>query len=145
MSRELGGDLPDDLYDALRSGGAGTASGTAIVVLTVDADGWAHPALLSFNEVMARDRGTVRTITYAESRTTGNMRANGKVTLIFVDDRMTYYVKGAANEVPSGPLGQPAHVVTMDVKVRTVLSDSAGPDEGGAAITSGITFEDRTL
>ena len=145
MSRELGGDLPDDLYDALRSGGAGTASGTAIVVLTVDADGWAHPALLSFGEVAARDRGTIRTTTYAESHTTGNMRANGKVTLVFVDDRMTYYVKGAATEVPSGPDARPANVVTMDVKIRTVLSDSAGPDEGGAAITSGITFDNRAL
>ena len=145
MSRELGGGLPDDLYDALRSGGAGTASGTAIVVLTVDADGWAHPALLSFAEVAARDRGTIRTTTYAESRTTGNMRANGKVTLIFVDDRMTYYVKGAAIEVASGRAGRPAQFVTMDVKVRSVLSDAAGPDEGGAAITSGITFDNRAL
>ena len=145
MSRELGGDLPDDLYDALRDGGAGTASGTAIVVLTVDPDGWAHPALLSFGEVTARDRGTIRTTTYAESRTTGNMRANGRVTLVFVDDRMTYYVKGAAAEVPSERAGRPAQLVTMDVKVRTVLSDSAGPEEGGAAITSGITFDNRAL
>ena len=145
MSRELGDRLPDDLYDALRSGGVGIASGTAIVVLTIDANEWPHPALLSFGEVSAHDRRTIRTTTYAESHTTGNMRANGIVTLIFVDARMTYYVKGVATEVPSEREGRPADFVTMDVTVRHVLSDAAGPDEGGATITSGITFDNRAL
>ena len=142
MSKELGNELPDDLYDALRIEGASERSGTAIVVSTVDDGGWAHPALLSYAEVTARGRSTLRTVTYADSHTTANMRANGKITLIFVDDRMTYYVKGTATEVPSGT-GTPAQLATMDVKVHSVLADSAGPDEGGATITSGITFGNR--
>lgn len=147
MSRELGSELPDDLYDALRRGDAGGRAGTAIVLTTVDADGWAHPALLSFREVGARDRSTIRLITYAESRTTANMRANGKVTLIFVDEHMTYYVKGTAAETaPEGPEGTGGLGATaaMDVRVHSVLADSAGADEGGATITSGIVFEGRT-
>ena len=142
MSIELGNELPDDLYGALSAGAAGAASGTAIVVSTIDAEGWAHPALLSAGEVTARDRHTLRTVTYADSRTTANMRANGKVTLIFVDERMTYYVKGTAVETPS-PSGTSADCATMDVTVHQVLADSAGPGEGGARITSGITFADR--
>ena len=143
MSTELGSELPDDLYRALSAGAAGPAAGTAIVVSTSDAEGWAHPALLSSGEVTARDRRTLRTLTYADSRTTGNMRANGKVTLIFVDERMTYYVKGTAAEAPS-PTGTPAGFATMNVTVHQVLADAAGPNEGGATITSGITFAGRT-
>ena len=142
MSTELGSELPDDLYEALRNDGASVRSGTAVVVATVDAEGWAHPALLSYAEVSARGRTTLRTVTYADSHTTANMRANGKITLIFVDDRMTYYVKGTATEVASGT-GTPAQLATMDVEVHSVLADAAGPDEGGATITSGITFSDR--
>ncbi|MCH8848798.1 MAG: pyridoxamine 5'-phosphate oxidase family protein [Chloroflexi bacterium] len=139
MSKELGNELPDDLYRALSAGAAGAAAGTAIVVSTIDAEGWAHPALLSAGEVSARDRHTLRTVTYADSRTTANMRANGKVTLIFVDERMTYYVKGTAAEAPS-PAGTPEGFATMDVTVHQVLADAAGPSEGSATITSGITF-----
>ena len=142
MSTELGNELPDDLYDALSGGAAGVASGTAIVVSTVDAEGWAHPALLSAGEVTASDRRTLRTVTYADSHTTANMRANGKVTLIFVDERMTYYVKGTAAEGPSRP-DTPTGFAAMDVTVHKVFADSAGPDEGGATITSGITFVNR--
>ncbi len=143
MSTELGNELPDDLYRALSAGTAGAASGTAIVVSTIDAGGWAHPALLSPGEVSALDRRTLRTLTYADSRTTGTMRANGKVTLIFVDERMTYYVKGTAAEAPS-PGGTPAGFATMDVSVHQILADAAGAGEGGATITSGITFANRT-
>ena len=142
MSTELGNELPDDLYRALSAEATGTATGTAIVVSTIDGEGWAHPALLSAGEVRARDRRTLRTVTYADSRTTANMRANGKVTLIFVDDRMTYYVKGTAAQVPPGD-GTPEGFAAMDVTVHHVLADSAGPGEGGATITSGITFANR--
>ena len=142
MSTELGNELPDDLYRALSAEAVGTASGTAIVVSTIDGEGWAHPALLSSGEVTARDRHTLRTVTYADSRTTANMRANGKVTLIFVDERMTYYVKGMAAEGPSRP-DTPTGFATMDVTVHRVFADSAGPGEGGATITSGITFANR--
>ena len=149
MSTELGSELPDDLYRALSAGAADAAGGTAIVVSTIDAEGWAHPALLSAGEVTARDRRTLRTLTYADSRTTANMRANGKVTLIFVDDHMTYYVKGTAAEVPSHArtpegAGTPAAFATMDVSVHQVLADAAGAGEGNATITSGITFANRT-
>ena len=143
MSKELGNELPDDLFNAIRSGVAGARSGAAVVVSTVDAEGWAHPALLSYAEVTASGRSSLRTVTYADSRTTANMRANGKITLIFVDDRMAYYVKGSATEV-SSRTDTPAGFATMDVTVHAVLADAPGPGEGGAAITSGITFRGRS-
>ena len=70
MSRALGNELPDDLFHALWSEDAGRQTGKVIVVSTVDAEGWAHPALLSYREVGARDRTSLRVVTYAESRTT---------------------------------------------------------------------------
>ena len=143
MSRVLGNELPDDLFHALSSEDVSQQTGEVILVSTVDAEGWAHPALLSYREVGARDRTTLRVVTYAESRTTDNMRANGKLTLIFIDERMTYYVKGTAKEVPSRRTGTPSQFATMDVAVHEVLADSAGADEGGAAIATGITFHNR--
>ena len=143
MSRELGNELPEDLFQALWSEDVSRQAGKVIVVSTVDAEGWAHPALLSYGEVGARDRSTLRVVTYAESRTTKNMRTNGKLTLIFIDERMTYYVKGTAKEVPSRRAGTPPQFATLDVAVHEVLADSAGADEGGAAIATGITFDNR--
>ena len=143
MSRVLGNELPDDLFHALGTEDAGQPTGKVVLVSTVDAEGWAHPALLSYREVSARDRSTLRVVMYAESRTTTNMRTNGKLTLIFIDERMTYYVKGTAKEVPSRRTGTPPQFATMDVAVHEVLADSAGADEGGAAIATGITFHNR--
>lgn len=140
MSDDVGKELPDDLFDALWSEDVSAERGRAILILTADANGWPHPALLSFREVAARDRGTIRVVTYAGSTTTRNMRENGKITLAFVDERMTYYVKGAAKEIPSHLAGTPPQLATFDARIAQILRDFAGADEAGAYVTSGITF-----
>ena len=138
MSDEIGNELPDDLFQALSD--PGSQAGRAILATTVDAQGFAHPALLSYREVGARDRGTLRIVTYEGTRTTANLRENGRTTLIFVDERMMYYVKGTAAEVRSAR-GAPSFA-TMDVTVQQVLADAVGAGEAGSYITSGITFHD---
>ncbi len=140
MSDDVGKELPDDLFDALWNEDVSAERGRAILILTADANGWPHPALLSFREVAARDRNTIRVATYAGSTTTRNMRENGKITLAFVDERMTYYVKGAAKEIPAHLAGAPPGLATLDVKITQILRDFAGADEAGAYITSGVTF-----
>ena len=140
MSVDIGNQLPDDLFHALWSETLDEQAGKAIVISTIDAEGWSHPALLSYREVGARDRGTLRVVTHEGSSTTANMRANGKLTLAFVDERMTYYVKGTAKEVPRHRIGAPAHYATMDVSIREILRDFVGSDEAGTLLTSGITF-----
>ena len=59
--------------------------GEAIVVCTVDADGWPHPAMLSYFEVAALDPRTLRLAVYNDSRTCANMRERGAATLILAD------------------------------------------------------------
>jgi hypothetical protein len=140
MSEDRGNELPDDLFDTLYSAEPKSQGGTAIVVSTVDAEGWSHPALLSFREIGARDRKTIYVVTLNGTRTTANMRENGKITLIFIDSTMAYYVKGTAKEIPPARAGHSNNFSTMDVSITSVLADFPGEGEEGARITSGITF-----
>ncbi len=140
MSEDLGSELPDDLFDALYTTDPEEQAGTAIVVATVDPEGWSHPALLSFQEVGARDRKTIRVVTFNGTRTTANLRENGKLTLIFVNESMVYYVKGTAKEIPAARAGHSPNFATMDMTITQVLADFPGEGEEEARITSGITF-----
>ena len=141
MSVDLGNRLPDDLYSQLSEVEPSELGGKAIPICTVDEDGYAHPALLSYGEVGARDRSTIRVITFEGTKTTSNLRKNGKLTLLFIDETMTYYVKGTAREVPAQRAGGgPGHAY-MDIAVTHVLSDAPGAGEEGARITSGVMFK----
>ncbi|MEK9658725.1 MAG: pyridoxamine 5'-phosphate oxidase family protein [Chloroflexota bacterium] len=140
MSQELGPQLPGDLYRILADEPPETQRGRAITLLTVDPAGYAHPALLSYREVGARDAQTLRLVVYAGSNTTGNLRANGHATLAFVDERFVYYVKGTATEIPAHRAGADAHFATFDIGVQSVLADAPRADEAGAHLVSGITF-----
>ena len=70
MSTRVGEALPDDLFDALSGSDLRGVADRVVVVSTVDDRGIPHPALLSYFEVVAVDRRTIRLATYAESRTT---------------------------------------------------------------------------
>jgi hypothetical protein len=135
MSRLVGEELPARLFDALRRPSSRTSE--AIVLLTVDELGWAHPALLSYGEVSARDRKTIQLDTYGNSRTTANLERDGRVTLVIVNPDMVYHVKGRAASTDRS--GSEAVVTTL-VDVRQVLEDAPATAEGPASITSGISF-----
>ena len=136
MSDDIGNRLPDDLFNILRNEDVTLEQGRAILVNTIDGNGWPHSALLSYREVFAFDQTNILMVTYADSTTTRNMRANGKVTLNFVDERMSYYVKGSARENPAAPDG----FAGMYVSVVSVLRDFTESDEAGAYITTGMRF-----
>jgi len=141
MSIDLGKQLPDDLFHELSDVDPSDQGGKAIPILSVDADGWAHPALLSYGEVGARDRSTLRVITFEGTKTTENLRRNGLLTLLFIDETQTYYVKGKTKEIPAARVGGgPGHAY-MDMAIAHVLSDAPGAGEEGAQITSGIMFK----
>ena len=140
MSDDIGTELPPDLFNALWYEDVTVEHGRAILIVTADENGWPHPALLSFREVGARDPNTIRVVTYNGSTTTRNMRENGKLTIVFVDERFTYYVKGTAREIPPHLTGAGEYFATMDVKITQILKDFTGSDEEGAYIISGITF-----
>lgn len=141
MSINLGTRLPDDLFKEVWEVDPSEQNGKVIPICSVDAAGWAHPALLSYGEVGARDRHTLRVATFEGTQTTKNLRENGRLTILFIDDTMIYYVKGSAKEIPSERVDGPKGIVYLDITITHVLSDAPGPGEEGAQITSGIMFK----
>ena len=94
MSRFVGDGLPDSLVAALGVDQAIARADRAIVICTIDEHGWGHPAMVSSLELVARDARNVRFALHAGSRSTRNLRANGRLTLIVVDAGSLYYIKG---------------------------------------------------
>ena len=135
MSRPLGAALPERLQRALAS--SADRATEAIVLLTVDEAGWAHPALLSYREVSSQGVDALRLETYAGSRTTANLQRDGHVTLAFVNSEMVFYVKG---KVSSFVRQEERPFAVTTVEVVQVLEDAPSDSEEPAVITSGIRF-----
>ena len=96
MSTFIGDALPDTLTHRLSTDQALERSDRAIVICSVDEHGWPHPAMLSRLEFVALDHRNIRLSLHTRSRTTRNLRANGRLTVIVVDEDAVYYVKGDA-------------------------------------------------
>lgn len=140
MSRKLGSALPADLLTRLSGKNLEPVASKVIQIVTVDAGGWAHPALLSYFEVVAKDAARIRLATYANSTTSGNMRRNGKVTLVVVDERVAYYVKGQAVELAPA-LRTTDWNAAFECRVTEVTADEVNEEyEPGAYVASGITY-----
>ena len=77
MSKLVGDELPNDLYQRLLGNDLEQSAEKVILLATVDESGWPHLAMLSYFEVVAKDQRNLRLATYNRSRTTRNMRANG--------------------------------------------------------------------
>ncbi len=141
MSRSLGKELPADLYRRLEGNDLESCGEKAIAICTVDARGWPHPAMLSYFEVIARDRRNLRLAIGKDSTTTKNMRRNGKLTLLVIDERVAYYIKGHVQELKPAMDSAP-HNSKLGMEVEEVLADEADQQsEAGAYVTSGITYK----
>ena len=99
MSVRLEPILPARLFDLLNGENLSWKLDKVVVLVTVDAKGWPYTAILSYLEVIAPDRGNIRLAPWNNSTTTGNIRRNGKVTLLVVDDSLAYYIQGTATEL----------------------------------------------
>lgn len=140
MSRLVGQELPPQVLEQLSGRDLWGCFGRVIPVVTVDAAGFPHPALLSFGEVVALDARRIGLATYADSTTTNNMRRNGRLTLLLVEPEGTYYIKGTVRERPGGLPAFP-DLAHLEMRVEQVLEDAARSEvEGEARITSGIRF-----
>jgi len=136
--------LTDDLYARLSGDAAESFARLAIVVCTVDADGWPHPAMLSYFELAAIDARNIQLAVYNDSRTCDNMRTRGAATLIVVDEGLTCYVRGRVTEVAPAMSSAPFNA-RLNLRVDQVVFDEPPPDlEPGAFVTSGITYRPRS-
>jgi len=141
MSKLIGDQLPDDLYQRLLGNDLEQSGEKVILLATVDDGGWPHLAMLSYFEVIAKDRRNLRLATYKGSRTTRNMQANGKATVSIVDERSAYYVKGNVEEIAREMECSPQNS-KLNLRVEQVLADAANEEfEPGAYVASGVTYK----
>jgi len=140
VSRIVGSELPPDLMERLSGRNLEALATKVVQMFTVDAAGWAHPALLSYFELVASDPAHIRCATYATSSTSGNLRRSGKVTFVIIDERLAYYVKAQAIEI--APSMQTTDWnAAFDCRIEQVLADEVNEEyEPGAYVASGVTY-----
>ena len=145
MAKLIGQELPDDLYARLRGEDLETCGEKVILISTVDEQGYPHPAMLSYFEVIAKDRRNVRLAPYKNSGTTSNMRRNGRLTISIIDERVAYYIKGRVEELRREMKCSP-HISKLNLCVEQVLADQVNEElEPGAYVASGVTYRNPNL
>lgn len=135
MSKLLGKELTEELFNRLKGDDITSKTGKAIVIVTVDENGWAHPAMLSYYEVVAKDRSRIDLAIGKTSTTAKNLRRTGKITLMATDSGMNYYLKGNGCEVRES-MEEVPFMSLFRVELEQLLEDQ----EPDAVITSGVTF-----
>jgi hypothetical protein len=145
LTRFVSNELPDDLYRRLTGNDLEACAEKVILICTVDANGWPHPAMLSYFEVIAKDRRNIRLATYKNSTTTKNMRRNGKLTVLVIDERVAYYIKGQVEQLSEAMNSSP-HNSKLNLRVEQVLADEADQSrERGTYVAGGITYKNPNL
>jgi hypothetical protein len=134
MSRFVGDALPAALATALGVDQAVGRADRAVLMCTVDEHGWPHPAMVSSLELVARDARNVRLALDAGSRSTRNLRDNGRLTLIVVEDATAYYIKGDVLERSASLAAAPAQAA-FNLRVDSVLEDQPREHEGATLIS----------
>ena len=135
MSQPLGKGLNEELFNRLNGEDVTSKAGKAIILVTVDDKGWAHPAMLSYYEVVAKSPTRIDLAIAKTSTTARNLKRTGKITLLITDNGMNYYLKGDAREVRESMAAIP-FMSLFSVKIDQLLEDQ----EPDAVITSGVTF-----
>ena len=144
MSVRLKPELPDELFSLMNGGQLDQHLNQVILLITLDEGGWPYGAMLSYLEVIARDRRTLRLAPWTNSTTTGNLRRNGKAALLVIEAGLAYYVQGTAAELEREMAGFPG-MAKIEIRIESILQDNALDYEGAARITSGIRFENPDL
>ena len=135
MSQVIGKELTQVLFDRLSGREIESHEGKIIPIFTTDEQGWAHPALLSYYEIVAKNPSTLDMALWKDSSTAHNLRRTGKVTLMIVDQAINYYLKGSVCELQHEMAGA-APVSRFRVTLEQVIEDQ----EPNAEITTGLTY-----
>ena len=144
MSVRLGPVLPDDLFRLMGGEHLEENLNKVVLLITVDEKGWPYAAILSYLEVIAPDRNTIRLAPWSNSTTTANLRRNAKATLVVIEEDLAYYIQGSAAELHREMEGFPG-MAKIHVKIESILQDKALDYEGSARITTGVRFENPQM
>ncbi|HXF75886.1 MAG TPA: hypothetical protein VNN13_07315 [Methylomirabilota bacterium] len=139
MSRLLGKELTEGLWERLNGSQIELYEGKIIPIFTIDEAGWAHPALLSYYEIVAQNRSVLDLALWKESSTANNLRRAGKVTLVITDHGVNFYLKASARELEREMAGAPP-VSRFRVTLDQVIEDQ----EPNAEILTGMTYRRMT-
>jgi len=139
MSQLLGKALTPALLERLGGMQIEAHEGKIIPILTLDEEGWPHPALLSYYEIVAKDPTTLETAVWKNSSTANNLRRAGKITLMVTDQGVNYYLKGSVRELEYEMTGA-APVSRFRITLEQVIEDQ----EANAQITTGLTYKRLT-
>ena len=133
MSRLVGKEMPDELF-ALMSGKA-VEAGKVFIMATMDEKGWAHPAMGSYYELVAKSPGRIHLAVGKNSTTERNLVRTGALTLVVTDHGMNFYLKGDARRTQEQLANTP--FALFQVELHTVLEDQ----ESGVTIVTGVRYE----
>jgi hypothetical protein len=135
MSRILGNELTEALFDRLSGAAVAAHEGKIIPIVTLDEEGWPHPALLSYYEIVAKSLARLEIAIWKDSSTANNLRQVPKIALMITDHGVNFYIKGTVTELENAMNGAP-QVSRFQISVRQLLEDQ----EANALITSGMTY-----
>ncbi len=135
MSQVLGKELPAALLQRLSGAEVALHEGKIIPIFTIDESGWAHPALLSYYEIVAKQASSLDMALWKDSSTAKNLRRGGRVTLMVSDKGVNYYLKGSVAELHYEMPGA-LPVSRFRVTLEQVIEDQ----EPNAEITTGLTY-----
>jgi len=139
MSQLLGKELPAPLQQRLSGAEIDSHEGKIIPIFTIDESGWAHPALLSYYEIAAKNSSTLDMALWKDSSTAKNLRRAGRVTLMISDQGVNFYLKGNVAQLHYEMPGA-APVSRFRVTLEQVIEDQ----EPNAEITTGLTYRRMT-
>jgi hypothetical protein len=139
MSQLLGKELTPALLERLGGAQIEAHEGKIIPIFTLDEEGWPHPALLSYYEIVAKDPTTLDTAVWKNSSTAVNLRRARKVTLMISDHGVNYYLKGRVQEMEYEMTG-----ATPVSRFRIMLEQVIEDQEANAEITTGLTYKRLT-
>jgi hypothetical protein len=139
MAQVIGKELTQALFERLSGREIESHEGKIIPIFTTDEQGWVHPALLSYYEIVAKNPSTLDMALWKDSSTAHNLRRTGKVTLMIIDQAVNYYLKGSVSELQYEMAGA-APVSHLRVTLEQVIEDQ----EPNAVITTGLTYRRMT-
>ena len=135
MSRLVGKELTQALFERLSGQNVATHEGKIIPIFAIDESGWPHPAFLSYYEVVAKDSRTLDIALWKNSSTARHLRQNGKITVLITDQGINYYLKGSVKELQTEIPGMP-----LQSRFRVTTEQLLEDQEPNAEITSGFTY-----
>jgi hypothetical protein len=145
MAKSIGSELPQDALGLLKPGDLASKRNRVVQIVTVNPEGWPNPALLSYADIVAKDKKTLHLATWADGECAADLRHNGRLAALVIDYDMAYYVRGIAKEVAGvaqdltdvNQEGGESPLAFFKVRVEQVFEDRVPT----AKVLSGVTFE----